>query len=150
MVGSTQIEQRTSEIAALLHDHFARLARHLRRMELPPGMTPERLSTLSAIDKHGPISVTGLADREIVRPATMSRMVSGLVDDGLAKRLEDKNDARGVLVVATAKGKRTFQRAHQQRIQQLAEALKGLAPEQLEAMRELAAALSRLTSVLDE
>jgi DNA-binding MarR family transcriptional regulator len=119
-------------------------------MELPPGMTPERLSTLSAIDKHGPISVTALADREMVRPATMSRMVSALVDEGLAKRLEDKNDGRGVLVASTPKGKRAFQRAHQRRLQQLAEALKGLPQEHLDAMREIAVALERLTSALDE
>jgi len=149
MVGTAQTNENTSEIAALLHDHFARLSRQLRHMELPQGMTPERLSTLSAIDKHGPISVTALADREMVRPATMSRMVSALVDDGLAKRLEDKNDGRGVLVAATPKGKRSFQRAHAQRLQQLAEALTGLLPEQLTAMRGLAGALARLTSVLD-
>jgi DNA-binding MarR family transcriptional regulator len=112
-------------------------------------MTAERLSTLAAIERRGPISVTALADTEMVRPATMSRMVSALVDAGLAKRLEDKNDGRGVLVVPTAKGKRVFQRAHLKRLDQLAEALKALPPEQLEAMRGAADALERLTSVLD-
>src|SRR5688572_1424042 len=33
-----------SEIAALLHEQFARLTRRLRTLELPPGMTAERLS----------------------------------------------------------------------------------------------------------
>ncbi|HEY7673582.1 MAG TPA: MarR family transcriptional regulator, partial [Gammaproteobacteria bacterium] len=84
-----------------------------------------------------------------VRPATMSRMVSALVDAGLARRLEDKEDGRGVLVVSTAKGKRAFQRAHQRRLEQLAEALKGLAPDQLDAMRSATEALDRLTAVLD-
>ena len=64
-----------SEIAALLHEQFARLTRQLRTLELPQGMTPERLSALSVIEKRGPISVTALADKEMVRPATMSRMV---------------------------------------------------------------------------
>lgn len=150
MAASRQMDHSTNEIAALLHDRFARLSRQLRHMELPAGMTPERLSALSAIEKHGPISVTALADREMVRPATMSRMVSALVDDGLAKRLEDKTDGRGVLVASTAKGKRAFQRAHQQRLQQLSEALSALPPDQLTAMRGLASALERLTSVLDE
>lgn len=147
---SRQSDQKTNEIAALLHDRFARLSRQLRHMELPPGMTPERLSTLSAIEKLGPISVTALADREMVRPATMSRMVSALVDDGLARRLEDKNDGRGVLVASTAKGRRAFQRAHQQRLQQLAVVLSSLPPDQLAAMRSLAAVLEALTSALDE
>lgn len=150
MGASRQTDHSTNEIAALLHDRFARLSRQLRHMELPAGMTPERLSALAAIEKHGPISVTALADREMVRPATMSRMVSALVDDGLAKRLEDKTDGRGVLVASTPKGKRAFQRAHQQRLQQLSEALSALPPDQLSAMRGLASALERLTSVLDE
>ena len=137
------------EIAARFHDRFARLTRQLRHLELPPGMTAERLSTLAAIEKRGPISVTALADLEMVRPATMSRMVSALVDAGLARRLEDKDDGRGVLVMSTAKGKRSFQRAHQKRLEQLAAALKDLAPEQLDAMRSAADALDRLTSVLD-
>lgn len=150
MPASPTIDSTTNEIASLLHDRFSRLARQLRHMELPAGMTPERLSTLAAIDKYGPISVTALADREMVRPATMSRMVSSLVDEGLARRQEDKSDGRGVLVVSTAKGRRAYQRAHQQRLQQLAEALSSFPKEQLVAMRELVVALERLTRVLDE
>ena len=139
----------SGEIAALLHERFSRLSRQLRHMELPAGMTPERLSTLSVIDKNGPISVTALADREMVRPATMSRMVSALVDEGLVKRREDKADGRGVLVVVTAKGRRIFRRAHQQRLEQLAVALNGLSADQLASMKSLASVLERLTLLLD-
>jgi DNA-binding MarR family transcriptional regulator len=137
------------EIAALLNDQFSRLSRQLRNMDMPDGMTPERLSALSVIEKKGPISVTALADKEMVRPATMSRMVSALVDEGLVRRKEDKTDGRGVLVSTTPKGRRAYQRAQQQRLQQFAEALHALTPEQLSAMRSLAAALERLTAVLD-
>ncbi len=140
---------RSGEIAELLHERFSRLSRQLRHMELPAGMTPERLSTLSVIDRNGPISVTALADREMVRPATMSRMVSALVDEGLVRRREDKADGRGVLVSVTPKGRRVYRRAQQQRLEQLAEALNELSPEQLSAMRELAHVLERLTAVLD-
>lgn len=150
MPASANIESTTNELASVLHDRFSRLARQLRHMELPVGMTPERLSTLAAIDTFGPISVTALADREMVRPATMSRMVSSLVDEGLARRQEDKSDGRGVLVVTTAKGRRAYQRAHQQRLQQLAAVLSSLPREQLLAIRELVAALEQLTHALDE
>ena len=139
---------RSGEIAELLHERFSRLSRQLRHMELPAGMTPERLSTLSVIDRHGPISVTALADREMVRPATMSRMVSALVDEGLVRRREDKADGRGVLVSVTATGRRIYRKAQQQRLEQLAEALNELTPDQLSAMRELATILERRTSLL--
>jgi DNA-binding MarR family transcriptional regulator len=137
------------EIAALLNDQFSRLSRQLRNMDLPDGMTPERLSALSVIEKRGPISVTALADKEMVRPATMSRMVSALVDEGLVRRREDKTDGRGVLVSSTPKGRRTYRRAQQVRLQQFVEALNALTPDQLSAMRSLAAALESLTSLLD-
>jgi DNA-binding MarR family transcriptional regulator len=139
-----------SEIAALLHEQFARLTRQLRTMELPQGMTPERLSALSVIEKRGPISVTALAENEKVRPATMSRMVTALVEEGLVKRSDDKTDGRGVLVSATPKGRRTYQRAQEQRLQHFAEVLDSLNDEQLAAMRHLTSALERLTLLLDK
>jgi DNA-binding MarR family transcriptional regulator len=138
-----------AEVAALLHEQFARLARELRNLELPQGMTPERLSALSVIDRRGPISVTALADQEMVRPATMSRMVSALVDDGLVKRSEDKDDGRGVLVTTTPKGRRTYQRAQEQRLRYFAEALERLSDEQLVAMRALTGQLERFTLMFD-
>ena len=139
-----------SEIAALLHEQFARLTRQLRTIELPDGMTPERLSALSVIDKRGPISVTALAEKEMVRPATMSRMVTALVEDGFVKRGGDKNDGRGVLVTTTSKGRRAFQRAQEQRLQHFAEVLDSLSTEQLAAMRNLTGALERLSTLLDK
>jgi DNA-binding MarR family transcriptional regulator len=142
-------DESCSEIAALLQDQFSRLTRQLRNMELPQGMTPERLSALAVIDKRGPISVTALADKEMVRPATMSRMVSALVDEGLVKRGEDKNDGRGVLVSATPRGRRAYHRAQQVRLQHFAEALSELSPDQLSAMKSLASALAHLTLLLD-
>jgi DNA-binding MarR family transcriptional regulator len=138
-----------AEVAALLHEQFARLARELRNLELPQGITPERLSALSVIDRRGPISVTALADQEMVRPATMSRMVSALVDDGLVKRSDDKADGRGVLVTTTTKGRRIYQRAQEQRLRHFAEALERLSDEQLVAMRALTGQLERFTLMLD-
>jgi DNA-binding MarR family transcriptional regulator len=139
-----------SEIAALLHEQFARLTRQLRTLELPQGMTPERLSALSVIGKRGPISVTALADNEMVRPATMSRMVSALVEEGLVKRSDDKTDGRGVLVSTTPKGRRSYQRAQEQRLHHFAEVLDSLNDEQLASMRHLTSALERLTTLLDK
>jgi DNA-binding MarR family transcriptional regulator len=143
--GSPAEADTRSELAAQLHEQFARLTRQLRTLELPQGVTPERLSALSVIDKRGPISVTALAEKVMVRPATMSRMVTALVDEGLVKRTEDKNDGRGVLVSATPKGRRIYQRAQEQRLQHFAEVLESLNDEQLAAMRSLTSALERLT-----
>jgi DNA-binding MarR family transcriptional regulator len=139
-----------SEIAAALHEQFARLTRRMRTLELPHGMTPERLSALSVVEKRGPISVTALADSEMVRPATMSRMVTALVEEGLVKRSGDKNDGRGVLVSTTPKGRRVYQRAQEQRLTHFAEVLESLSDEQLAAMRNLTTALEQLTVLLQK
>lgn len=141
---------KASTIAATFHERISRLHRQLRSMELPRGMTPERLSTLSTITAQEPISVTALADRERVRPATMSRMVSSLEADGYVRRLNDKSDGRGVLVSVTPRGRRIFARAQHQRLQQLADALCELPPDQLETLTALATALESLTVILDE
>jgi DNA-binding MarR family transcriptional regulator len=142
-------DDRTREIASLLHDRFARLSRQMRHIELPDGMTPERLSALMVVEKYGPISVTSLAERELVRPATMSRMVSALVNEGLARRHDDKDDGRGVLITVTAKGRRCYRKANETRLELLRRALGELDRDQLTAMQGLAAALERLSSLLD-
>jgi DNA-binding MarR family transcriptional regulator len=85
-----------------------------------------------------------------VRPATMSRMITALVEEGLVKRSGDKNDGRGVLVSVTQKGRRTFQRAHEQRLTHFAEVVQSLSDEQLASMRDLASALERLTGLLNK
>jgi DNA-binding MarR family transcriptional regulator len=86
----------------------------------------------------------------MVRPATMSRMVTALVEEGLVKRSDDKTDGRGVLVSATPKGRRTYQRAQEQRLQHFAEVLDSLNDDQIAAMRNLTSALERLTGLLEK
>jgi len=140
-------EQET--IAAELYAGLARVSRQLRHMELPQGFTPERLRTLATIHTNGPISVTALAAMEKVRPATVSRMISSLEDDGFVKRREDKTDRRGVLVSTTPKGRQMYIRANRRYLEQLNEALATLEPEQLELMRTLAALLEKLNTALD-
>ncbi len=142
-------DRATREIAAVLHDRLPKFSRHLRDVGLPRGITRKRLSTLTAIEIHGPISVTALAAMVSVRPATMSRMISSLAGDGLVTRQANMIDKRGVLVVATVKGRRSCQRANQEYQEHLARALAELEPEQLEAMDALASALDKLSSVLE-
>jgi DNA-binding MarR family transcriptional regulator len=142
--------QRADDIATVLHDRFARLTRQIRNLELPEGMTQERLSALAVIDRLGPVSVTALADHELVRPATMSRMVTALVHEGLARRHVDRDDGRGVLVTTTAKGRRALMRANEHRMGLLRNALQGLSREQLSAMDGLASALERLSVLLND
>ena len=124
-----------------VHEAFSRLARRLRALNLPHGLTNERLSTLATIGAHEPISVSALAEAEIVSLPTMSRMVAKLEIEGLVKRRESKSDGRGVLVSTTAKGRMTYQRATQQSLTHLQDTLTTLKPEQLAAIHTVLSSL---------
>ena len=137
------------DVAANLYSGLARVSRQLRHMDLPQGFTPERLRTLATIHTNGPISVTALAEMEKVRPATVSRMISSLEEDGFVKRREDAKDKRSVLISTTPKGRQMYLRANRRYLKQLNEALDTLEPEQLKLMRELAGLLEKLNTALD-
>ena len=137
-------------LAESLHDRFSRLGRQLRSIELPKGMTQERLSVLGIVEARGPISVTALADHERVRPATMSRMVSALEADGYVQRISNKDDGRGVLVAATDLGREAFTGAREQRLARLSVALDSLSDDERRSMGQLAGVLEQLTQVLDD
>jgi DNA-binding MarR family transcriptional regulator len=137
------------EVVTSLCASLNKVSRHLRHLELPKGFTPERFRTLATIQMHGPISVTGLAEREELRPATVSRMVSSLESDGLIKRREAKDDKRSVLISTTPKGRQMYVRANQRYLQYLSEAITSLEPEQIELMGDLASLLEKLSGALE-
>ena len=107
------------------------------------------MSVLGIVGTRGPISVTGLADHERVRPATMSRMISALEADGFVKRISDENDGRGVLVAATERGREAFDVARRQRLTQFSQALESLSEEQRRSVGQLTSVLENLTQFLD-
>ena len=131
----------SQELAPQVHEAFSRLSRQLRTLDLPHGLTNERLSALAAIWVREPVSVSALAEAETVSLPTMSNMVAKLENEGLVKRREDKFDGRGVIVSTTAKGRQAYQRATQQSLSHLIGALTSMVPEQLAAMRTLLSTL---------
>jgi DNA-binding MarR family transcriptional regulator len=138
-----------ASLADALNTRFTRLSKQLRHVELPSGMTQQRLSTLATIAAAGQITVSALAESEQVRPATMSRMVSALVAEGLVGRDPNKNDARRVLVSLTPRGHTEFKRAQKFRHERLSIALASLPTEELALMQELAGALEKLSEILN-
>jgi PAS domain S-box-containing protein len=129
------------KLAPQVHEAFSRLSRHLHAVDLPYGLTNERLSTLATVSAREPISVSALAKAEIVSLPTMSNMVTKLVAEGLVQRVEDENDARGVLVSTTAKGRVIYQRAAQESLSNLKSTLSNLKLEQLATIRKLLSTL---------
>ncbi len=129
------------ELAPQVHEAFSKLARQLRALDLPHGLTNERLSTLATVGAHEPIALSALAEAAIVSLPTMSRMVAKLEAEGLVKRREHKYGDREILVSTTAKGKVAYQRATQQSLTHLQRTLSTLEAEQLAAIRTLLSTL---------
>jgi DNA-binding MarR family transcriptional regulator len=131
-------------VADRLHSAALHLLRRLRTLDDPPAISPSRLSALSAIVFAGPIGVGALASAEGVSAPTMSRLLDALEREGLVRRGPHADDARGVLVTATPKGRRTLQRGRAKRLRALTERLRDLSADELAAVSGAAELIERL------
>src|SRR3990170_2964724 len=123
-------------VADRLHSAAIHLLRRLRVEDEALGISAPRLSALSVLVFAGPKRVGELARIERVEPPTMTRLVDGLVRDGLAVREADPDDARAVRVRATPTGARTLRRGRARRVETLSESLAALSPTELAALGE--------------
>jgi DNA-binding MarR family transcriptional regulator len=120
--------------ATALHSAAIRVLRMVRREDRHSGISPPRLSALSVLVFAGPMSLAELAAAEDVRAPTMSRIVEGLVGDGLATREADPGNRRKVRIAATEEGRRRLEAGRARRVRALAERLRRLADSEQRAL----------------
>ena len=132
-------------VADRLHSAALHLLRRLRTEDDALGISPPRLSALSVVVYAGPIGIGALATAEGVAAPTMTRLVDGLERDGYVRRRTDPADARGVLVEATATGRRVLTRGRRQRVQTLAAGLATLSSDELQQIRRGAELIERVS-----
>jgi DNA-binding MarR family transcriptional regulator len=130
-------------VADRLHSAAIHLLRRLRVEDEALGISAPRLSVLSVLVFAGPKRMGELARIEQVEPPTMSRLVDGLVRDGLAVREPDPDDARAVRVRATPTGARTLRRGRARRLETLRTTLASLSPTDLAALGDGVEVLER-------
>ena len=133
-----------SRIADRLHSTAIHLLRRLRVEDEALGVSAPRLSVLSVLVFTGPKRIGELAGIEQVEPPTMTKLVDGLVRDGLAVRETDPDDARAVRVRTTPVGARTLRRGRAKRVESLRSTLAGLSPTDLTALGEGVDVLERV------
>jgi DNA-binding MarR family transcriptional regulator len=131
-------------VADRLHSAAIHLLRRLRVEDEALGISAPRLSVLSVLVFAGPKRVGELARIEQVEPPTMTRLVDGLVRDGLALREADPDDARAVSVRATPIGARTLRRGRARRVEALRTSLAFLSPAELATLGEGVEVLERI------
>jgi DNA-binding MarR family transcriptional regulator len=106
----------------------AQLTRRLRR-EAPTALSHGSIVALGTVSREGPLRLGDLAAAEGVRAPTMSRIVDGLVDEGLVERIPDPADGRACLVRATPAGEAELRGARSARSQILAVRVASLPPD---------------------
>jgi DNA-binding MarR family transcriptional regulator len=136
--------KRWAGTASDLNSAAIHLLRALRATDRAAGLTPARLSALSVLVFGGPSPLGRLARTEDVAGPTMTRIVDGLCDLGLAERRPHPDGGRLVLVAATAEGERVMRAARQARIDTIVAALRGLPPADRAAIAAASPALLRL------
>jgi len=131
------------EAADRFHSAAIHALRHVRREDPATGLSAARLSALSVLVYGGPRTLGELATAEQVRPATMTRIAQSLVEDGYARRADDRDDRRVVRLSATPKGRRVMQRGRARRVENLARLLGRLSAEEVARIHEAAELVER-------
>lgn len=114
------------ELAEALNSGAIHLLRAVSAVDHASGLTAARLSALSVLVYGGPRTLSGLARAEGVTAPTMTRIVDGLVELGLATRRPHPDSARLVRVAATDRGRQRMNRARERRVDVLVAALSPL------------------------
>ena len=85
---------------ALVCSQFSRLA--ARRSDVGVGTVSWRV--VATIERHGPLRLSEIADRERVSRPTATTVIKRLEEEGLVQREPDPTDSRSSLVSTTERG----------------------------------------------
>jgi DNA-binding MarR family transcriptional regulator len=138
------------EAARHLNSAAIHLLRGLRAADRASGLTPARLSALSVLVFGGPCTLGRLAATEDVAAPTMTRIVDGLEQLGLATRSAHPDSARQVLVSPTEAGTHLIMKAADRRVAAIVGALRTMPTDQRRAVVAAAPALRDLSSRVPE
>ena len=145
LVNVVNVNQVTDHVAVAnrLRPVLLKLARELRREIHPLGVTGGQVTLMVAV-KHAPgIGVGELAAQENMSPAAISKAVTKLEEAGLVGRMHGE-DKRRVGLALTPKGQAVLRTVRSRRTAWLAERLKALEPDEVEAIERALAPLSKL------
>ena len=122
-----------------------RLSRRLRQ-QTAGDITASQLSALSAVAKHGEVSLGALAAIERIAPPSMTRIAASLEEQGLVERRVDAADRRVARVVVSPAGEALLAENRTRRDAFLAARLQDLTPEERAILAKAVPLLERLAS----
>lgn len=122
-----------------------RTSRRLRDQRVGD-LSDAQMSVLGQLVNKGPATPGELAERERVRPSSMTRTVQQLVGAGLVERRPHPQDGRQVLVAATGKGREHILATRRRRDEWLQRRLAALTSQERATLSEAEAILRRIYS----
>lgn len=134
-----------AETAARLRVAITRLARSLRSSS-PGGLTQSQWSAMVTIEKHQPVRVGDIAEREGVSPPTATRLVATLETLDLVTRQVDPADRRSAYVSLTQAGRAKLDWARKMRTAALNRRLSSLPPQDIEKLQACLPLLEQLAA----
>ncbi len=124
------------------------LGQLMRRLRSENTRPQSQLAVLSRLDRAGPLTTSGLAAAEHMRPQSMAEVVAELQGDGLVDRTPDASDRRQLLVALTQEGKEFVKAERRRREDWLSQAISDeLSPEEQAVLVEAAGLLRRLAEL---
>jgi DNA-binding MarR family transcriptional regulator len=141
---SEQTTHRTlEETAAHLRLVINRSARRMRQ-EAGTELSASNASALSAVEMHGPVTPSELADIERIKRPSATRILRGLEEEGLVQRTPDPKDGRSALISVTGEGRERLRRLRQRKNAYLARRMRDLEPADVATLEQAAQVLERL------
>jgi DNA-binding MarR family transcriptional regulator len=101
------------------------------------------LSALSTIERVGPLTLGRLAELERVRPPTVTKIVGRLEDEDLVVRTVDESDHRVTMIRLSRRGKALVQSARRRKDALLADKLRDLTGDEIEAVERAVTVIER-------
>ena len=123
----------------------AALTRSTRReISLPLGASS--IAALVTVETHGPIRLGDLARHEGVTPATLSRIVAVLDDEGYVVRTADADDRRSSWLEISPRGRALLDDVRREHARAMARRAERLTPDQARALTAALDALETLAA----
>jgi DNA-binding MarR family transcriptional regulator len=135
-----------TDSAARLRLAIVRTSRRLRQeaMVEATDLTPTSTSALAAVERHGPLTPSELAEIERVKRPTVTRTLGCLTNAGLVERTPDPADGRSALVSVNAAGRERLRRLRRRKNAYLARRMRDLPQEDVETLERAAAILEQI------
>ena len=137
--------QQTGYLGSQLRLAVLRLSRRLRQQAVGD-ITPSQLSALTAVERHGEVTLGELAAIERIAPPSMTRIAARLEERGLVERHVDSSDRRVARLAASPSGRQLLETIRSRRDAYLAARLQMLTAEERDVLEKAVPVLERLAS----